>query len=135
VPPTISSRPAAKELSRLRRLFGKRSGGAEWLFVGRFAPNNCQHDVIGAFAAFRHLVDSRAHLILVGATGVHRYKWALERLVHQLELGRSVEMLSGLPEEALLARWAVADVFVCMSEHEGFCVPVLEAIKGLARSA
>jgi glycosyltransferase involved in cell wall biosynthesis len=121
--------PDPKELSRLRNQKDKRRGGAEWLFVGRFAPNKCQHDLIGAFAAFRRLVDSRAHLTLVGATGVHRYKLALERLADQLELGRSVEMLSGLPEEALLAHWAVADVFVCMSEHEGFCVPVLEAME------
>jgi glycosyltransferase involved in cell wall biosynthesis len=50
-------------------------------------------------------------------------------MVVELELGDSVEILSGLGGAELLAHWAVADVFVCLSEHEGFCVPVLEAME------
>jgi glycosyltransferase involved in cell wall biosynthesis len=49
--------------------------------------------------------------------------------VVELELGDSVEILSGLGGAELLAHWAVTDVFVCLSEHEGFCVPVLEAME------
>jgi glycosyltransferase involved in cell wall biosynthesis len=119
--------PAPKTLDRLRRR--RHRSGAQWLFVGRFAPNKCQHDVIGAFAAFRRLVDPGARLTLVGGASHPRYKWAVERLAHQLQLGDSVEMLEGLPEDQLLAHWAVADVFVCLSEHEGFCVPLVEAME------
>jgi glycosyltransferase involved in cell wall biosynthesis len=119
--------PAPKTLDRLRRR--RQRSGAQWLFVGRFAPNKCQHDVIGAFAAYRRLVDPGARLTLVGGASGHRYKWAVERLAHQLQLGESVEMLEGLPEDELLAHWAVADVFVCLSEHEGFCVPLVEAME------
>ena len=119
--------PNPKTLYRLLR--HRRGQGAQWLFVGRFSPNKCQHDVIGAFAAFRRLVDPKARLTLVGGTGHARYYWALRRLAHQLELGDSVEFLEGLAEDDLLAYWAVADVFVCLSEHEGFCVPLLEAME------
>ena len=119
--------PNPKVLDRLRRR--RERSGAQWLFVGRFAPNKCQHDVIGAFAAYRHLVDPAARLTLVGKASQPRYRWALERLAHQLQLGDSVELLGDLPAPDLLAHWAVADVFVCLSEHEGFCVPLLEAME------
>lgn len=121
-------RPADPDtLARLRR---RRDGsGTQWLFVGRVAPNKCQHDVIGAFAAYRRLFDPAARLTLVGATTSPRYRQALEDLVARLELGQSVELASGLSEAELLAHWSVADVFVCLSEHEGFCVPLLEAME------
>ena len=119
--------PSPRLLDRLRRRRDR--SGAQWLFVGRFAPNKCQHDVIGAFAAYRHLVDPGARLTLVGGTTQPRYRWALERLAHQLQLGDSLELLGDLPGPDLLAHWAVADVFVCLSEHEGFCVPLLEAME------
>lgn len=124
--------PGPRALATLLRRKQRRArgdSGAQWLFVGRFAPNKCQHEVIAAFAAYRHLVDPRAHLTLIGSQATLRYRWALERLAHQLELGDSVEMLDGLPDAVLLAHWAIADVFVCMSRHEGFCVPVLEAME------
>ena len=50
-------------------------------------------------------------------------------MVGELELGDSVEILSGLGGAELLAHWAVTDVFVCLSEHEGFCVPLMEAME------
>jgi glycosyltransferase involved in cell wall biosynthesis len=114
----------------LDRLRGRREhSGAHWLFVGRVAPNKCQHDVIGAFAVYRRVFDPGARLTLVGGATSPHYLRALERMVVELELGDSVEILSGLGGAELLAHWAVTDVFVCLSEHEGFCVPVLEAME------
>jgi L-malate glycosyltransferase len=103
--------------------------GAQWLFVGRVAPNKCQHDVVGAFAVYRRVFDHAARLTLVGGGTSVQYLRALERLVDELELGDSVEILNGVSDSELLAYWAVADVFVCLSEHEGFCVPILEAME------
>jgi glycosyltransferase involved in cell wall biosynthesis len=119
--------PDPKTLDHLRRRRDR--SGSQWLFVGRFAPNKCQHDVIGAFAAYRRLIDPAARLALVGGATHPRYRWALERLAYQLQLGDSVEFVDGLGSSQLLAYWSVADVFVCLSEHEGFCVPVLEAME------
>jgi glycosyltransferase involved in cell wall biosynthesis len=121
-------RPPSKEaLDRLRRR--KERSGTQWLFVGRVAPNKCQHDVVGAFAVYRRIFDPRARLTLVGGATSPNYLHALERLVRDLDLGESVEILGGLPEEELLAHWATADVFVCLSEHEGFNVPAVEAME------
>ena len=119
--------PAPKTVARLRRRLA--AAASQWLYVGRFAPNKCQHDVIGAFAAYRRMFQPGSRLALVGAAGHPRYRWALERLAHQLDLGDSVEFVDGLDEAELLAYWAVADVFVSMSEHEGFGVPLLEAME------
>ncbi len=93
------------------------------------APNKCQHDVVGAFAVYRRVFDPSARLTLVGGGTSVQYLRALERLVDELELGESVEILNGVRDVELLAYWAVADVFVCLSEHEGFCVPMLEAME------
>ncbi|HET9058761.1 MAG TPA: glycosyltransferase [Acidimicrobiales bacterium] len=103
--------------------------GMRWLFVGRVAPNKCQHDVVGAFAVYRRLYDPYARLTLVGGATSPRYRLAIERLAGELELGDSLEMVGSVSDAELLAYWAAADVFVCMSEHEGFCVPVLEAME------
>jgi L-malate glycosyltransferase len=119
--------PDPGTLDRLRRR--RETSGTQWLFVGRVAPNKCQHDVVGAFAVYRRVFDPAARLTLVGGgTSVH-YLRALELLMGELELGDSVEVLNGLSDAELLAHWAVADVFVCLSEHEGFCVPILEAME------
>jgi glycosyltransferase involved in cell wall biosynthesis len=119
--------PDPATLERLQRR--RERTGASWLFVGRVAPNKCQHDVIAAFAAYRRVFDPNARLTLVGGGTSPHYLRALQLLVAELDLEGSVELLSGVSDAQLLAHWAVADVFVCMSEHEGFCVPVVQAME------
>ena len=118
--------PDRAALDRLRRR--REASGAQWLFVGRVAPNKCQHDVVGAFAVYRRVFDPGARLTLVGGATSPHYQRAIERLIGELGLGDSVEILSGVSDAELLAHWATSDVFVCLSEHEGFCVPLLEAM-------
>lgn len=119
--------PAPATLARLER--ERAGGGMRWLFVGRVAPNKCQHDVMAAFALYRRAFDPKARLTLVGGATSLRYLKALHDLAAELSLGDSVEILDNVAFADLLAYYAVADVFVCMSEHEGFCVPVLEAME------
>jgi glycosyltransferase involved in cell wall biosynthesis len=118
--------PDPRALARLRR--ARQEGGRRWLFVGRLAPNKCQHDIVAAFAVYRKLADPAAHLTLVGSASAPRYETALRRMVRDLELEGCVELASGVPGPELRAYYAAADVFVCQSEHEGFCVPILEAM-------
>jgi glycosyltransferase involved in cell wall biosynthesis len=119
--------PDARALARLQR--ERDRGGTRWLFVGRIAPNKCQHDVIAAFAVYRRLYDPAARLTLVGSATSVRYLRALHAMAHSLGLGDSVSIVDNLAFPELLAHFATADVFVCLSEHEGFCVPVLEAME------
>lgn len=119
-------RPNSRAMTRLRKQ--RERGGAHWLFVGRLAPNKCQHDIIGAFAVYRQLFDPKARLTLIGGVTSDLYYRALRRLVVELEIEGNVEMLGSVPFDELLAYYRTCDVFVCLSEHEGFCVPIVEAM-------
>ena len=102
--------------------------GTVWLFVGRVAPHKSQHDLIKAFTVFRRVYDDRAVLRIVGASSSDRYVEALRRLVSALQLDDAVELIGGVSDGELAAHYRTADVFTCLSEHEGFCVPLLEAM-------
>lgn len=118
--------PDTATLTRLRRR--AESGGAHWLFVGRVAANKCQHDVVAAFAAYRQLFDPRARLSIVGGRTLLLYARALERLADELGVADAVDFTDNLKFPQLLAHYRAADVFVSLSEHEGFCVPLVEAM-------
>ena len=118
--------PDGAALAALERR--RREGGADWLFVGRVAPHKCQHDIVRAFAAYRAVHDPRARLHLVGGPGSHAYLTTLQRYVAALGLGGAVTLTGSVRPSVLAAHYRSADVFVCLSEHEGFCVPVVEAM-------
>ena len=112
--------------TRLARL--KDKGGADWLFVGRITPNKCQHDVVKAFAAYRRHYDPDARLHIVGGIASDPYAAALRGFVRRLGLNSCVELTGPVSAGGLAAHYRAADVYVCLSEHEGFCVPLLEAM-------
>jgi len=97
--------------------------------VGRIAPNKCQHDIVAAFAVYRKLFDPCATLTLVGGATSPRYLRALEELASELDVAEALELRDTISFPQLLAYFHAADVFVCLSEHEGFCVPILEAME------
>jgi len=104
------------------------SGGPVWLFVGRLAPHKAQHDLLAAFALYRETVDAGARLVLAGAGSLPVYETALRQLTAALCVSDAVTFAGSVSDEQLAAWYAAADVFVCLSDHEGFCVPLLEAI-------
>lgn len=105
----------------------KTKGGSNWLFVGRIVPNKAQHDIIKSFAVYKRLFDQKARLYLVGSDSSQNYKRSLVKLVQVLGLDSCVYFESELTHTQLLSYYEAADVFVCLSEHEGFCVPLIEA--------
>jgi glycosyltransferase involved in cell wall biosynthesis len=100
----------------------------EWLFVGRLCPNKAQHDVIKSFALYRKLYDHSARLTLVGRSSSHHYEKALGRLTRGLRIAHAVQFLGSVRDTDLQRLYRRADVFVCLSEHEGFCNTVVEAM-------
>jgi L-malate glycosyltransferase len=102
--------------------------GADWLFVGRLAPNKAQHELVKVFARYRREFDAHARLWIVGGESSVHYRVALDRLVADSGLHDAVVLTGSVGDAALGAYYEAADVFVCVSEHEGFCVPVLEAM-------
>jgi glycosyltransferase involved in cell wall biosynthesis len=113
----------------LARLSGAKSGGgADLLFVGRVAPHKAQHDLVKVLAVYRRLYDPKARLHLVGGSGSEAYSDAVKGYASALGLGDAVEVTGSVSAGELAAHYRAADVFVCVSEHEGFCVPLLEAM-------
>ena len=105
--------------------------GAKLLFIGRIAPNKRQEDVIKVYCRFLQTVDSRATLYLVGSwTGFEKYYAKLKGFAADLGLSDEQVVFTGLVSEAEKAAYLQgADAFVCMSEHEGFGVPLVEAMR------
>jgi glycosyltransferase involved in cell wall biosynthesis len=110
----------------VRRLYD--DGRTNVLFVGRVIPNKRIDDILRSFAAFQRWIRPHSRLLLVGDhRGHERYYDRLVELV--LELGLSEVVFTGhVDDEELYAYYRVADVFLCLSEHEGFCVPLQEAM-------
>ncbi len=99
------------------------------LTVGRVAPNKCVDDCIRLLAAYRAGVDPRARLWVVGdADRLPVHRDALLRLVDRLGLGGAVRFLGRVSQEELVDCYRGAAAYVSMSEHEGFCVPLVEAM-------
>ena len=97
------------------------------MFVGRVIPNKKFEDVIRAFHAYRTRHNPRSRLLLVGSySGFERYLAMLQALIARLGTP-DVHFLGHVSNEELTALYDVADLFLCASEHEGFCVPLIEA--------
>jgi glycosyltransferase involved in cell wall biosynthesis len=95
------------------------------LFVGRLAPHKRQDLVIRAFGELRrHLPGAR--LTLVGVPISPAFEAGLRRFADSLAPG-AVVFEHGIGDEELWERYRSADAFLCLSEHEGFCIPLLEA--------
>ncbi|HXW33866.1 MAG TPA: glycosyltransferase [Acidimicrobiales bacterium] len=105
----------------------REKGGIDWLFVGTISPHKAQHRLVQALALYRQVYDPKARLTLVGRPVLPSYAIALTEYVHALGLGDAVEVTGPIEHRALVAHFRAADVFVSASEHEGYCVPLLEA--------
>jgi glycosyltransferase involved in cell wall biosynthesis len=103
--------------------------GTQVLHVGRIAPNKCLEDVIKSFYFLRKYRDPEARLRLVGIdTDTELYSFSLRELAAYLGIGESVEFVGGLADDEVRAMYEASDVYLCMSEHEGFCLPLIEAM-------
>ena len=103
-------------------------GKKNLIFVGRIAPNKKQEDVIRAFYHYKKR-NPESRLILVGSySGMENYYNRLVKYAAALGLKEDVVFTGHIKFSAILAFYRIADVFVCMSAHEGFCVPLAEAM-------
>ncbi len=100
------------------------------VFTGRIAPNKKQEDIIAAFYHYKKYFNSKSRLILVGSgKGMEKYLNKLKGYVRKLGLEEAVLFTGHVKFNEILAYYRIADIFLCMSEHEGFCVPLVEAMQ------
>jgi len=110
----------------MRRL---QDGSRNILFVGRLSPNKRQEDLIVAFAHFRKLEPAgRLHLVGSAVSSTDLYLECLRQLAKQLGIAEWVNFAGSVSDSELMAYYLTADLFWSMSEHEGFCVPIVEAM-------
>lgn len=114
-------KPSSKILSKYQN-----DGYTNIIFVGRVVPNKCQEDVISAFYEYQKHYNPKSRLFIVGSF-LDSYS---ERLKEYTEaLGAENVIFTGhCPFDEILAYYHLANLFLCQSEHEGFCVPLVEAM-------
>jgi glycosyltransferase involved in cell wall biosynthesis len=97
------------------------------LFVGRIIPNKRIENVIRYFHAYQRHFNPRSRLLLVGSYGgFEKYLATLHQLASRLGV-TNVHFTGHVSDAELAAYYDVADLFLCASAHEGFCVPIVES--------
>ena len=101
-----------------------------FLFVGRIAPNKKIEDVIKLAEVYKRYVDAYYRFIFVGRFDVvPRYYAMIRALMAEYRLLDDRFVFTGpVPDEELAVYYRHAAVYISMSEHEGFCVPLVEAM-------
>lgn len=103
-------------------------GRTNILFVGRISPNKRQDQIIEAFAHYKQL-DSNSRLILAGeGKTFDPYLQKIKRRIFELDLINDVILTGHINDSQLMSYYRAAHLFWSFSEHEGFCVPLIEAM-------
>ncbi len=98
------------------------------LFTGRIAPNKKQEDIIATFDYYHKYINTKSRLFLVGNYNeADLYYRKLKQYVKELDAD-NVYFSGHIKFDEILSYYAVSDVFLCLSEHEGFCVPIVESM-------
>jgi len=111
---------------KIEETFG--NGRANVLFVGRCAPNKALEDLVRVFGCFQKHVLPASRLIHVGSyQGMEAYYGMVRVLARNLGL-QDVHFMGSVTQRDFVSFYGVADLFLCLSEHEGFCLPLLESM-------
>ena len=131
----LSNQPVNAALEQ--RLKGNRKN---ILFVGRVAPNKAPHDLFFLLKQYQKFVDPNVRLILVGFSQSPYAQISLKNLAKDLELTLAEDLSRAAIDSAdilmpgqvsdidLASIYRASDVFTCLSDHEGFCVPLVESM-------
>ncbi len=102
-------------------------GRLNLLVVGRGVPHKKQDEAIEAAAWYRDHISPDVRLVLIGNIKAG-YEKKLHALVRRLNMEDHVLFAGQVTDEALCTWYRIADGLLCLSEHEGFCVPLIEAM-------
>ena len=101
-----------------------------FLFVGRLAPNKKIENVIKVFYYYQKCINPKSRLVILGSyreIELRKYYYLLRGLTEKLGLS-NVVFTNDVKFEEMVNYYREADLFITMSEHEGFCVPLLESM-------
>jgi glycosyltransferase involved in cell wall biosynthesis len=117
-----------RPLAEFLRQRKDRAGGADLLYVGKISPHKAPHDLVKMLDVLRRTDDPAARLHLVGSPLGETYEPALRAFIAELGLTDAVTLAGSVSGAELESYFRAADVFVMASDHEGFCVPLAEAM-------
>jgi len=105
-------------------------GRVNVLMVGRVSPNKGHIALLEAFATYYYHYNSNARLIIVGIERevFKAYSQLIREMADLLGIEKAVVFAGEVPDEELKAYYLLANAFMIASEHEGFCVPLVEAM-------
>ena len=99
------------------------------IFVGRRSPNKKVEDILKVFAYYKIFNPNSKLFLLGGSWSVEEYVKKLETLKQKLKIDNNdVISITTLSDKELKSYFQISDVFLCMSEHEGFCIPLVESM-------
>lgn len=99
-----------------------------FLHIGRVAPNKKIEDIVHIFEYYQKNIESNTRLLLVGDIQFNNYYDALQKYIDEHNIN-NVEITGSISQEEVEAYYRVADLYLCMSEHEGFCLPIIESFQ------
>jgi glycosyltransferase involved in cell wall biosynthesis len=107
-----------------------KDGRTNILFTGRIVPNKKIEDLIKVVFYYKKYISPLVRLIVVGkTTSLPKYYQSLVRLADEFYLKPEEICFTGhIPDEEMFALYKAADVFLSLSEHEGFCLPLIESL-------
>ena len=125
---TVAHHPAASDGRRSSEILDDEF--VNFLFVGRIAPNKKIEDHIRLAEHYKRYVDAFYRFIFVGRyDAVPRYYATIRALMAEYRLLNERFVFTGpVPDEELAVYYRHAAVYISLSEHEGFCAPLLEAM-------
>lgn len=97
------------------------------LFVGRVVANKKIEDVILSYHYYHELINPNSRLTLVGSINDYCYYFSLLNFIKKNNI-KNVVFANGVSFSSLISYYKTASLFLVESEHEGFCVPLLEAM-------
>jgi L-malate glycosyltransferase len=122
----ITAAPRRPALEKVLR----EEGWMNFLFVGRIVPNKKIEDHIKLAEHYKRYVDEQYRFVFVGKTdATPRYYAAVQAMLERYRMPAGRFIFTGpVPDEDLATYYRTASVYISLSEHEGFCVPLLEAM-------
>ncbi len=122
--PPLHRLDGVEEDEELGRSLG--DGKTNLLFVGRVVPNKRVEDILKLFCCYHRGVNAHSRLVIAGSL-LNTYYSALLSLARRMGIADRVFFLGKVSDGALKACYRRSHYYISMSEHEGFCVPLLEA--------